>query len=272
LIVSKKMKTFLLELLVLFYVGYGTESPTMEPTLTPVNINDVNAPFYGWIYPRFILGNVSSNILVNIYNNINQYIPSINIAIKKGILTTVTNINNNSITNNDLDVNVLKFNDIRLHDSILRHNIPHNNIIYINTNISCISAMHCIYILYALRDNNSSLSLLNTIEHELQLSLNDTNLYFTANRDHLYNLVVYQWKSPPHSHYYWIYLIFAGLVILLGLCIGYLCFKQYRCCRPRIKRRKRNSNGYNNINSNDISSSNIDNSTDHDQDEQKELL
>ena len=63
LIVPKKMKTFLLGLLVLFYVGYGTESPTLEPTLTPVNINDINAPFYGWIYPFTSKSNHSSVFL-----------------------------------------------------------------------------------------------------------------------------------------------------------------------------------------------------------------
>ena len=242
----------------LWYIGYGTESPTMEPTLNPT-IYHHNTAFYGFIVPRFILGNVSANVL-------GSDIPVIHVAIEKGILDTIVNVRNQSITYNDFDVNIVKINDKTSY-------LPQNGTLYMDANISCgrpSSGIECQYILLAIKENTASF--LNIIESELQLKLNDTNLYFTINPDDLAHLLIFTYTIEPLTDpSFWIIIVTSSLFIIL--CIGLICWRQGKCkCKCCIKNQPNNA-GYDNVNarygsSNLESTSNMDSNTD----EQKELL
>ena len=210
-----------------------TVPPTNSPTPSPSRYPTTNRAFYGYLNPNFILGNLTDSLIIELYNNVNIYVNTINFIIEESIYNTIINNYGENLVYDDFNVNIKKFNDININDNKLIQFIPRNNIINLNTNITCnrdIQALTCRLILQILQRNRE------TFVDSTQFKLNneyDNSLYFDLTQNEASLLEIQEWKPEKEADTFIVLIsVFGGLILCLTL-IAFLYNKNicFRCSK-----------------------------------------
>ena len=212
-----------------------TESPTMAPTeaptASPTRYPTENHPFYGYIAPNFIVGNLSSETVANLFNNPGKYVPGIGFMLSKAIFDTAVEPYGGNLKYYDYNVAILRLNDQRITDPRLYSYAPSNGIIFISTNITCNRdddvQVTCYLILQTLQSHLDAFS--KNAEEGLQGILDDYSLYVTMNKAELASLIVHTSQSPEPTTYYFIILISSIWFIIIVLSIVVVIYNCGNC-------------------------------------------